>query len=122
MKSPVEKSGRTTGELLDRYELYARAAGFSRAQVNHMRSCVGLLDRFLHGIEDMREVSAADFRRFLADLRDRPVWRGLKNEQARHLSGTSINTYARAVKAFFNWLNVEGIIAEQPSGGGSSPP
>lgn len=114
MKSPLEKSGRTTGELLDRYELYARAAGFSRAQLNHMRSCVGLLDRFLHGIEDMREVNAADFRRFLVDLRDRPVWRGLKNEQARHLSGTSINTYARAIKAFFIWLNVEAIIPSNP--------
>jgi len=80
--------GRTTEELLDRYELYARAAGFSRAQVDHMRSCVGSLDQFLHGIEDIKEVTAADFRRFLADLRDRPLWRGLKSEQARHLSGT----------------------------------
>ena len=106
--------GRTTEELLDRYELYARAAGFSRAQVDHMRSCVGSLDQFLHGIGDMREVTADDFRRFLADLRDRPLWRGLKNEQARRLSGTSINTYARAVKAFFNWLNAEGIIADNP--------
>ena len=100
--------------MLDRYELYARAAGFSPAQIHHMSSCVGLLDRFLHGIQDMKEVSAADFRRFLADLRDRPVWQGLHNEQARHLSGTSINTYARAIKAFFNWLNVEGIITSNP--------
>jgi site-specific recombinase XerD len=106
--------GRTIEELLDRYELYARAAGFSRTQVDHMRRCVGLLDQFLQGIEDIKEVTAADFRRFLADLRDRPLWRGLKTEQARHLSGTSINTYARAVKAFFNWLKAEGIIADNP--------
>jgi site-specific recombinase XerD len=79
-----------------------------------MRSCIGLLDQFLQGIEDIKEVTAADFRRFLADLRDRPLWRGLKTEQARHLSGTSINTYARAVKAFFNWLKAEGIIADNP--------
>ena len=85
MKSSVEKSSRTTEELLDRYELYARAAGFSRAQVVHMRGCVGLLDRFLYGTKDLTEVNAADFRRFLADLRDRPVWLGLKNEQARRL-------------------------------------
>jgi len=76
--------GRTTEELLDRYELYARAAGFSRAQVDHMRSCVGSLDQFLQGIEDIKEVTADDFRRFLADLRDRPLWRGMKTEQARH--------------------------------------
>jgi site-specific recombinase XerD len=79
-----------------------------------MRNCVGLLDQFLHGTKDIREVTAADFRRFLADLRERPLWRGLKTEQARHLSGTSINTYARAVKAFFNWLKAEDIIADNP--------
>jgi site-specific recombinase XerD len=86
-----------------------------------MNSCIGLLDRFLHGIKDMREVSAVDFRRFLADLRDRTVWRGLNNEQARHLSGTSINTYARAIKTFFNWLNVEGIIDNNPLAAVSIP-
>jgi site-specific recombinase XerD len=106
--------GRTTEELLDRYELYAQAAGFSRAQVDHMRSCIGLLDQFLQGTKDVKEVTAADFRRFLADLRERPLWPGLKTEQARHLSGTSINTYARTVKAFFNWLKAEGIIADNP--------
>jgi site-specific recombinase XerD len=105
---------RPTEKLLDQYELYARAAGFSRAQVGHMRSCVGLLDQFLQGTKDIREVTAADFRRFLADLRDRPLWRGLKTEQARHLSGTTINTYARALKAFFNWLKAEGIITDNP--------
>jgi site-specific recombinase XerD len=114
MTSPLENSGRTTRELLDRYELFAQAAGFSHAQIHHMHSCVGLLDRFLHGIQDMKEVSASDFRLFLTDLRDRPMWSGLHNEQARHLNGTSINTYARAIKAFFNWLNAEGIISINP--------
>jgi site-specific recombinase XerD len=62
----------------------------------------------------MREVNADDFRCFLADLRDRPVWRGLNNEQAHRLSGTSINTYARAIKAFFIWLHAEAIIPSNP--------
>ena len=114
MKEPGEKLGRVISELLDRYELFARAAGYSFAQIDHMRSCVGLFDRFLHGIKDPAAVTADDFRRFLADLRDRPVWQGLKNEQTRHLSGTSINTYARVIKAFFGWLNSEGVIAENP--------
>jgi integrase/recombinase XerC len=110
--------GQTIKELLGRYEVYAEAAAFSDAQIDHMRNCVRLFDQFLQGIKDIRkdirDVTAADFRRFLADLRDRPLWRGLKKEQARHLSGTSINTYARAVKASFNWLKAEGIIADNP--------
>ena len=39
---------------------------------------------------------------------------GPENEKQRRLSGTSINTYTRAVKTFFNWLIAEGIITENP--------
>jgi integrase/recombinase XerD len=114
MKSSEEKMGRAIEELLDQYELYARAAGFSNAQVTLMRMCVGLFDRFLGGIKNIKEITAADFRHFLADLRDRPVWQDLKTEKPRRLSGTSINTYARSVKTFFHWLNTEGIITNNP--------
>jgi integrase/recombinase XerD len=114
MKSSEEKMGRAIEELLDQYELYARAAGFSNAQVTLMRMCVGLFDRFLGGIKNIKEITAADFRHFLADLRDRPVWQALKTEKPRRLSGTSINTYARSVKTFFHWLNTEGIITNNP--------
>ncbi len=113
MKSSGEM-GRTTKTLLESYELYARATGFSQARIDQMRTTVGLLDQFLDGIKDIREVTADDFRRFLADLRDRPAWRGLKTEQAHRLSGTSITTYGRAVKTFFSWLHTEGIIADNP--------
>ncbi len=114
MQSSNEKSDRTIEEALKRYELYARAAGFSQHRIDQMRSCLGLLDRFLGGIKDIGEVEANDFRRFLADLRDRTVWPGLKYEKARHLSGTTITTYARAIKTFFKWLLNDGVIAENP--------
>jgi site-specific recombinase XerD len=42
------------------------------------------------------------------------VWSGLPNAQARHPSGTSINTYSRAIKAVFNWLYSQGIFADNP--------
>jgi integrase/recombinase XerC len=112
MELSGEKSGGTIEEVLKSYELYARAAGFSPSRIGQMRSCVGLFDQFLHGIKDIRKVTADDFRRFLANLRDRPAWQGLNNEKARHLSGTTITTYGRAVKTFFNWLFTEGIIAD----------
>jgi integrase/recombinase XerC len=101
-------------ELLDRYELYARARGFSPASIGHVRRCVGFFDDFLHGNTDAGKVTADDFRRFLSDLRERPVWGGLKGEKGRRLSGTSQNTYARAVKAFFDWLKAEDIITNNP--------
>ena len=47
-------------------------------------------------------------------LPTKPVWKGLKNEQARLLSGTSVNTYARAIKTFFKWMADEKIIPADP--------
>jgi site-specific recombinase XerD len=101
-------------ELLDRYELYARARGFSPASIGHVRRCVGFFDDFLQGNTDAGKVTADDFRRFLSDLRERPAWGGLKGEKGHRLSGTSQNTYARAVKAFFGWLKAEDIITNNP--------
>ena len=108
---------RSTGDpviekLLEHYELYARAAGFSQSQINNVRMCLGLFDRFLGGIKDIGEVTKDDFRRFLADLRTRPVWQGLRTEKQRNLSGTTINTYARTIKTFFRWLKNEHFITE----------
>ena len=109
-------------KLLEHYELYARAAGFSQAQINIVRICLKLFDRFLGEIRDIGEVTAKDFRRFLAELRTRPVWQGLKTEQQRNLSNATINTYARTVKTFFRWLKNESFIAENPLESVQTPP
>jgi site-specific recombinase XerD len=114
MTNGKEQSIQRIPELLDRYELYAKAAGFSDAQISHMRRCVGYFDRFLGGIKDPAAIKPDDFRLFLADLRTRHPWRGLKTEQARLLSGTTINTYARAIKTFFKWMADEKIIPTDP--------
>ena len=114
MQSAEDKSVRTIDEVLTRYELYARAAGFSQHRIKQMRSCLGLFDQFLQGILDVRDVTTDDFRRFLADLRVRPMWPGAKYERSSHLSDTTIATYGRAVKTFFHWLHSEGIITNNP--------
>ena len=108
-------------ELFARYKLYARARGFSDIYIGHVCRCVGFFDDFLQGNTDAGKVTVDDFRRFVSDLRDRPVWGGRKGEKGRTLSGTAINTYARAVKAFFNWLKAEGIIATNPLAGEPAP-
>ncbi|MFC1952780.1 tyrosine-type recombinase/integrase [Chloroflexota bacterium] len=109
-------------KLLEHYELYARAAGFSQSQINNVRMCLGLFDRFLGGIEDIGEVATDDFRRFLADLRTRPAWQGLITEKQRNLSNSTINTYARTVKTFFKWLKDESIITENTLESVKTPP
>ena len=100
--------------VFTRYELYAGAAGFSTAHIADMRNSVRYFDQFLGGINDLSAVTADDFRRYLVYLPTKPVWKGLKNEQTRLLSGTSINTYARETQTFFKWLAEEKIIPADP--------
>ena len=107
--------------VFTRYELYAGAAGFSPAHIDDMRNSVRYFDQFLGGIKDPAAVTADDFRRYLVYLPTKPVWKGLKNEQARLLSGTSINTYAREVQTFFKWMADEKIIPSRPSCRGEDP-
>jgi hypothetical protein len=65
-------------EALEKYDLYARARGFSQATINHTRLCVTLFNDFLNGNKDAGEITTDDFRRFLADLRQRPQRHGFK--------------------------------------------
>jgi site-specific recombinase XerD len=102
------------GEALDKYNLYAEARGFSKSTIDHTRLCVTLFNDFLTGNKDVGDITATDFRRFLVDLRQRPQFRGYQSGNPRKLSGTSVNTYARAVKAFFSYLVEDKIITVNP--------
>lgn len=104
----------TLREALEKYDLYARARGFSQATIDHTRLCVTLFDDFLNGNKEAGEITTNDFRFFLADLRQRPLQHGFKKGNLRPLSGTSINTYARGIKAFFSFLKSENIITVNP--------
>ena len=44
--------------IFTRYELYARAAGFSRSQIDHKRRCISYFDQFLEGIKDPAAVTS----------------------------------------------------------------
>jgi len=104
----------TFAEMLDRYELYARGVGFSDGQIDLTRLAVSLFARFLETTNDVENVTANDFLRFLADLSIRKARQGSTNESKQTLSGTTVNTYARVIKAFFSWLSKEQIINENP--------
>ena len=47
-------------------------------------------------------------------LRQKEKWAGLPQAKGQKLSGTTVNTYTRAVKGFFSWLKREGILATDP--------
>jgi site-specific recombinase XerD len=109
-----EKLSKVIIDLLIQYELYAHSKGFSDSQIDNTWLCIGLFDQFLGGIKDITAVSTDDFVRFLADLHERPAKTGHKRGKTHLLSGTTINSYARNVKAFFSWLNKQGIIDINP--------
>ena len=111
----------TFAELLDRYDLYARARGFSNDQINLTRFAVGLFAQFLETTGDAQNVTGDDFRRFVVDLRSRRARRSSGKESEHLLSGTTVNTYSRVVKTFFAWLSEERIIAENRLAGIPAP-
>jgi len=103
-----------TSELFDRYQLDAGARGYSMATIVHIKRCVGYFIDFLGAEKDISDICADDFRRYLAGLRDKHAYAGLSAQKERKISSTSINTYARAIKSFWGWLEREGLIKENP--------
>jgi hypothetical protein len=85
MAKTAGKMGPAMAAIFTRYELYAGAAGFSPAHIDDMRNSVRYFDQFLGVIRDPAAVTPDDFRRYLVYLPTKPVWKGLKNEQARLL-------------------------------------
>jgi len=101
-------------KALERYEIDARARGYSPRTITHVKGCVGFLAAFLGDVPDVSRVAADDFRRFLSSLRDGPVRNHPAHGQEHKVGPTSINTYARAIKSFWSWLEEEGIITANP--------
>jgi site-specific recombinase XerD len=107
MGRSLSTAGPVVEKLLECYELYARAAGFSQSHINNMRMRPRLFDRFLGGIKDIQGVTIDDFRRFQIDLRERPVWQDLRTEKPRKLSSSSLHSSAVTIRIFFKWLKDE---------------
>ncbi len=100
-------------ELFQRYELAMQAQGYSQKTVVHVKGCVRIFIDFL-GNKPVSDITADDFRHFIAELRNKDVWAGLPYTKGRKLTSTTINTYARAIKSFWQWLEREGIIKSNP--------
>jgi site-specific recombinase XerD len=97
--------------VITKYSLSARAEGHSEKTVKHTVNSAHYFANFLGGIDDVSKVTADDLKRFIVDLRGRRRWADRSDVQVKDkISGTSINTYVRAVKAFWAWMEQQNII------------
>ena len=107
--------------LLARYSLTARSQGESEETIKHTTRIVGFFDKFMGGITDVAKIQADDLRRFILDTQEKEKWAGLPQAKGQKVSATTVNTYTRAIKGFFKWLNREGIIQTDPFLGVRAP-
>jgi integrase/recombinase XerD len=111
--------GHALHTLLQGYELCARTEGKSPKTVRLTGSIVMILRDFLHahGLPtDARRIRVPEIRQFIIFLQETPAYETHPHTRAhdRPLSGTTINTYLRALRAFFTWLVREGMIPRNP--------
>ncbi len=103
----------TLQDALVAYRTYARAEGKSPKTIAWITSSVGYFADFLGPEQqDIGTITGNDLRRFIIALRDKPKFANHpynKPQQAK-LSLQSIETYCRAIRAFFGFLKREDFI------------
>jgi site-specific recombinase XerD len=106
----------TLSDALAAYRICAKAEGKSPDTVTWVTGSVGYFRDFMGADQDIKTITGNDLRRFIIALQDR-------NRYCKHpcikprnepLSAQSIETYARAVRAFFGYLHREGLIEDNP--------
>jgi site-specific recombinase XerD len=103
------------------YTLYALAKGYSQKTINDQLSNVRAFCHFLN-CRDLTMVNAEDLQRYIVHLREKKVWDEKKGRiQDRPLSATSVNSYFRSIRSFWNYLLSAGKIPVNPLSGVSAP-
>ncbi|MBN1180031.1 MAG: tyrosine-type recombinase/integrase, partial [Anaerolineae bacterium] len=104
-------------ESIDELAIATRANGRAKRTIDSLRDKLNPLVDFL-GDVPVHTVTVSDLRRYVADLFDKvAVYSNhpTHQEAERSLSPFTIAGRVRAFKQLFNWLEVEGIIKENPS-------
>jgi len=114
----------TLQDALVAYRTYARAEGKSPKTIRWVTSSVGYFAAFLgpqH--QDIGCVTGNDLRRFIIALQDQCKFshHPYNKPQQAKLSPQSIETYCRAIRAFFGFLHREGFIDTNPMEGVKMP-
>lgn len=106
----------TIADALSAYRLCAQAEGRSAHTITWIMSSVGYFRNFLGAKQDIDDISADDLRRFIISLQQRPKFLNhpFTSTSPQGLSPQTIETYARAIRAFFGFLYREELIAANP--------
>ena len=106
----------TLSEALTAYKICARAEGRSPRTIDWVASSVRYFGRFLGDDVDIATITANDLRRFIIALQGAKKYRDhpYNGPQEQEISQSSINTYARAIRAFFGYLYREELIKGNP--------
>ncbi len=106
----------TLSEALAAYRICAKAEARSPRTIEWITSSVRHFMEFLGGDPDIASITVSDFRRFIIALQESHKYRKhpfTKPQKAR-LSPQSIETYARAIRAFFGHLQREELTDVNP--------
>ena len=107
----------TLQDALVAYKTYARAEGKSPKTIRWIRQSVSYFANFLSpDNQDIASISGNDLRHFIIALQGKHKFSNHpynKPQQAK-LSPQSIETYARAIRAFFGFLYREGFTGSNP--------
>jgi integrase/recombinase XerD len=107
----------TFQDALVAYKTYAKAEGKSQKTIAWITSSVKYFADFLGpDQQSMMEVSGNDLRRFIIALqgKQRLSHHPYAKPQTGKLSPQSIETYCRAIRAFFGYMHREGFIETNP--------
>jgi site-specific recombinase XerD len=107
----------TLSDALVAYKTYARAEGKSPKTIRWITSSVGYFSDFLgRERQDIASITGNDLRRFIIALQGKQKFsqHPYNKPQQAKLSPQSIETYSRAIRAFFGYLYREGFIEVNP--------
>jgi integrase/recombinase XerC/integrase/recombinase XerD len=113
----LEKDSIELGTLAREFELYNRTEGKSQSTIDWYNLALKQLQSFLSKGERssvLAGLGEPEVREFILYLQDRNRWQDnpyVSNRQGK-LKAISIQTYVRALRAFFNWLYKEGYTTE----------
>jgi len=107
----------TLADALAAYRICAQAEGKSPKTVRWVTTSVTYFSQFLGpDNQDIDAITGNDLRRFIIELQQRPKFLShpKTRTQTAKISDQSIETYARAVRAFFGYLYREEMIDRNP--------
>ncbi len=102
----------TLADALAAYRIYAQAEVKSPKTIRWIMSSVTYFSEFLGDRQQLEDITGDDLRRFIITLQKSPKFRDhpYTKPQNEPLSPQSIETYARAIRAFFSNLHREELI------------